>query len=206
MRDSFQSELASADPIAEGEDTQLHDLVRRMTRAAQAEATIESRSPAPWWRRRRTLIPLGIAGVVALTGAALVIPLNQLWIDGMTVDADVVIPVNYTTDTGVDVSCRYSIYYGDPADRSESDEQLAAFVADQDWTGIGQRIYEHAIANPFVPGRDGGLQFDTQQNRDQMSLSIAIRHEIEEIIPDHLRDTPEGIIESGLTDCQGKLH
>lgn len=71
---------------------------------------------------------------------------------------------------------------------------------------MGQRMYERAIANPFIPGRDGGLQSDTQANRDQMSLSIAISGVIEEIIPDDLRDNREGLIESSVTDCQGKLH
>ncbi|WP_091492543.1 hypothetical protein [Microbacterium pygmaeum] len=144
--------------------------------------------------------------MVALTGAAVVIPLNQFGIDGMLVDADALIPITYTTDTGIEVSCRYGVYYGDPADRTESDKQLATFVANHDWTDIGQGVYEHAIANPFVPGRDGGLDVDTQQRRDEMSLSIAIAHEIEEAIPDHLRDDREGLIESSVTDCQGKLH
>jgi len=75
----------------------------------------------------------------------------------------------------------------------------------QDWTGIGQRIYEHAIANPFVPGRDGGLDVDTQERRDSASLQMAINHEIEEMIPDQLRVSRVGLIESGRTDCQGKL-
>lgn len=206
MKDSFQSELADADPVSGGEDAELRDLVRRMTVAARAEATAGSPSPAPWWKRRRTMIPLGIAGIVALTGAALVIPLT-MGINGMNVDPDALIPVVYTTDTGVDVSCRYGIYFGDPASRSEDDKRLAAFVADHDWTGIGQRIYDHAIANPFVPGKHGGLDVDTQQRRDEMSLSIAISYEIEEEIPDHMRDTTrEGLKDSGITDCKGQLH
>ncbi|WP_322411010.1 hypothetical protein [Microbacterium invictum] len=206
MTDSLQSRLAAADPVDTDVDARLNELVRDVVAATEAEATTASPSPAPWWKRRRITIPIGVAGVLALTGAAFVLPLDRFGVGGITVDADVVIPISYTTDTGVDVDCRYAIYYGDPTDRTESDERLAAFMVEQDWSGVGQRMYVRAIANPFVPGRDGGLQSDTQANRDQMSLSIAISDVIEEIIPDDLRDNREGLIESSVTDCQGKLH
>ncbi|WP_157536963.1 hypothetical protein [Microbacterium sp. Root180] len=188
------------------DDARLHALVRRTALAAEARAIAEAPSTTPRWKRRRTMIPLGIAGVVALTGAALVLPLTQFGIGGMLVDADAIIPIKYTTDTGVDVSCRKAFYFGDPADRTQSDRQIAAFVADHDWTGIGQDMYEYAIAHPFVPGRDGGLQVDTQQARDEMSLSIAIDHHIAMAIPLHLRDERGELMPSAVTDCQGQLH
>lgn len=206
MRDSLPSELAAADPMSGAEDAHLHALVRRTALAARAEAIAASPTTAPWWKRRRTMVSFGIAGIVALTGGALVLPLSQFGIDGTWVDADAIIPIKYTTDTGVDVSCRYALYFGDPEDRTPSDRQTAAFVADHDWTGIGQEMYEYAIAHPFVPGRDGGLQVDTQQARDGMSLSIAIGHHIEAAIPFQLRDERDEYMPSSVTDCQGQLH
>ena len=210
MNDSLQTELSAADPVSVREDARLQDLVRRTALAARSEAIADSPSPTPWWKRRRAMIPLGIAGVVALTGASLLVPLNKFWIDGMQADADAIIPIVYTTDTGVEVSCRYSIYFGDPADRTEDDQQLAAFVAEHDWTAIGQRVYERAIADPFIPGVNGGFGDDTDdtpQRRDEASLFSAIGAVIEEEIPDRLRDTSRlGLVDSGMSDCKGQLH
>ncbi|WP_235565653.1 hypothetical protein [Microbacterium sp. Root166] len=207
MTEPIQSLLAAADPVSGVEDARLRGLVRSMADDVRTAATTEPAVMAPWWKRRRAIIPLGIASVVALTAAGL--PLT-MGIDGMRVDPDAVIPIVYTTDTGADVSCRYGIYFGNPADRSALDKQLAAFVKDHDWTGIGQAAYEYAIANPFVPGRDGGLQWDTQQNRDVMSLNIAISHMIEDEIPDELRNADpavSGALDNSTTDCTtGQLH
>jgi hypothetical protein len=206
MRQSLRSDLTAADPVAGAEDPRLRDLVRRMASDARDETAVATRVPKAWWKRRRNLIPMGIGGAIALTGAAVVIPLN-MGIDGAQVRPDALIPISYTTDTGVDVHCRYGIYFGDPGDRSAAAVQLAAFVEDHDWTGIGQRVYDRAIANPFVPGRDGGLDEDTPQRRDEMSLMNAISASIEAEIPDHLRtgDPATEVLDRGITDCKGQL-
>ena len=138
---------------------------------------------------------------VALTGAAVVIPLG-LWTDGTRVDLDAEIPIIYTTDTGVEVSCRYGIHFGDPASRSTADERLAEFVAGHDWTGIGQRIYDEARANPFTPGPDDDLENDNQEIRDQLSFNYAIEVLWQEI-PRELLDA--GHSAGGTTDCTGQL-
>jgi hypothetical protein len=147
------------------------------------------------------MIPLGIAGVVALTGAAVVIPLS-LGINGTQVELDAEIPIIYTTDTGVDVSCRYGIYFGDPVQRGAADERLAAFVENHDWTGIGQRVYDEAIANPFVPGPDDDWEVDNQEIRDAFSFNRATDLIWSEI-PSDLQQAGQST--GATTDCKGQL-
>lgn len=202
MNEKLQSELAGVDPVSGGEDAGLRYLMYRMARDAQEVATAESAVRRPWWKRTRALIPLSIAGVIALTGAAVAIPLG-LWVSGTKVEFDAEIPIAYATDTGIDVNCRYGIYFGDPTIRSAADEQLADFVHEHDWTGIGQRIYAEAIAHPFVPGPDDHLEVDTPKVRDQFSFTHATGLIWEEI-PVALRQA--GYSSASTMDCKGLLH
>ncbi|WP_341974425.1 hypothetical protein LTA6_002867 [Microbacterium sp. LTA6] len=202
MNELLRSDLASADPVAAGEDARLHDLVRRMTVDTREASIAGTLTRAPWWKRRRTMIPLGIAGAIALTGAAVMIPLG-IAVNGTPVEMDVEIPILYTTDTGVDVSCRYGIYFGDPATRSAADERLAEFAQNHDWTGIGQRVYEEAIANPFAPGPNDVWETDTQELRDRHSFNLAIGGVLYGEIPAELR--AEGQQVGGTMDCTGQL-
>jgi hypothetical protein len=196
------SELASADPLSSSEDAALRDIVRRMADAAE-QSVMGGTTPtrAPWWKRR-AMIPFVILGAVALTGAAAAVPLG-LWINGTKVELDVEIPIAYTTDTGVEVNCRYGLYFGDPAHRTEGDERLAAFADGHDWTGIGQRIYDQAIANPFVPGPDDDWQVDSPELRDRMSFARATNLIWDEV-PGDLRALGQGA--GGTMDCEGRLH
>ena len=202
MNEKLTSDIASADPARGPEEARTHDLVRSMAVAARQRSMADAPRRPRWWKQRRTMIPLGIAGVLALTGAAIAIPLN-LSINGIEVDLDVEIPIVYTTDTGVQVSCRYGMYFGDPVDRSEADEELAQFVADHDWTGIGQRIYDEAIANPFVPGPNDDWEVDTQEIRDDFSFNRALDLIYAEIPDELLQD---GHSSGGASDCTGQLH
>lgn len=203
MRELPHTDIASADPLAAGDhdDVTLRALLLRASADAREITATASAARTPWWRRRRTIFPLAIAGAVALTGAAVAIPLS-LWVNGTRVDLDAEVPIVYTTDTGVEVSCRYGIYFGDPAGRTAADERLADFVENHDWTGIGQRVYDEAIANPFVPGPDDDLEVDNQEVRDRFSFSEATELIWQEI-PDELRYAGQS---AGATmDCTGQL-
>lgn len=201
MKEILKSDLASADPVSGGADAKLHEFVRQMAFGAQEAVTAESPARTPWWKRRRTMIPLGIAGVVALSAAAWLVPLSEI-VNGTPVKLDAEIPINYTTDTGVDVSCRYGIYIGDPAHRSAADERVAKFVETHDWSAIGQRIYKKAIANPFVPGPGDDEEVDTQASRDTASFDNATDLIWNEI-PSDVR---AGVQSAGMTsDCTGQL-
>lgn len=174
MNEQLKSDLASADPIITGEDAKLRGLVRNLASDARKAATSGVNRRVPWWKRRRAMLPIGLVAAFALTGAAVLVPLGQLWVNDVPVEFDAEIPIVYTTDTGVDVSCRYGIYFGVPTNRTEADEQLADFVQNHDWSGIGQRIYDEAIANPFVPGPNDDWQVDTPELRDRASFNRAL--------------------------------
>lgn len=150
---------------------------------ARARSTTNLPVRAPWWKRKPVLVPLSIAGIAALTAAAVVSPLyaNRF---GTSVEPDADIPIRYITDSGVEVNCRYGIYFGDPEARNDTDEQLAEFVHNHDWTGIGQRIYDEALANPAVPGDEETAA--NQEAQDVASFMIAFRL-IHEELPNDLR-------------------
>ncbi|WDH79049.1 hypothetical protein PTQ19_00995 [Microbacterium esteraromaticum] len=199
MSKMLMSAIEEADPVREDEDPTRRELVRRLSVQAQRASVAVER--APWWKRRRTIIPLGITSALALTGAAALAPLN-LAVNGTQVSFDMEIPIIYTTDTGVDVSCRLALYFGDPLARTPADEELAEFVKGHDWSGIGQRIYREAMSNPFVPGPDDDIQGDSQEVRDDFSFSRAMDLIWEEI-PAEMRQ--DGLDGGGSSDCTGVL-
>jgi len=202
MNQQLKSDLASADPATGGEDAELHRLVQRVAHDAQAAVSRGDARRDPWWKRRRVMIPVGLAALAAVTGAAVLVPL-EMGINGTQVELDAEIPIVYTTDTGVEVSCRFGIYFGDPASRNATDERLAAFVNEHDWTDIGQRIYDEAIADPFVPGPGDEWEVDTPELRDQASFNRATEVIWEEIPAELLRD---GWSSGSTMDCRGQLH
>lgn len=122
--------------------------------AEMAVTTSREASTAPgrqrWWRMPRIVVPIGIGAALVTTAGTLFIP-PIFGINGRTVVAEVTIPIHYTTETGVTVDCTYGIYVGDPAKRTAADRKLADYLNTRGWSGIGQEIYDQAMANPFVP-------------------------------------------------------
>jgi hypothetical protein len=197
------SDLESADPVG-ADDDRLRELIGRMAIAARAEAKREgAQAVVPWWKRHHALLPISIATMTIVTAGAILIPLD-LSVSGVSVEPDVEIPIVYTTDTGVDVSCRQQFFFGEPSNRNDDDAQIADFMSNHDWTGIGQQIYEEALANPIIPEADGG----TEPQFDQASFSSAASRVIEAEIPASLRAawSKEGTVYSTVTDCMGELH
>ena len=203
MKEHDMSDLESANPVAADGDDKLHELVGQMALTARLQAEESSAEAAHWWKRPRALLPIGVVSIVALTGGAILIPLT-LSVSGVQVEPDVEIPIVYTTDTGVNVSCREQIFFGEPSERDEADARIAEFMRTHDWTGIGQRIYQDALATPIIPERDGG----TEPGFDQASFSAATSRLIEAEIPASLRGAgeEEGPVYSSATDCTGELH
>lgn len=207
MTENLYRLLNSADPLAGSEPSSATgEIVGRMSARARSMAARSEAPKAAWWKRRAVMMPVGIVGALALTGAAVAIPLENLgwWINDTKIEKfDVAFPISYTTDTGVEVNCQYGYYFGDPANRTEADERLAAFVADHDWSGLGERIYAAAMANPFVPGPDDDWQVDTQEIRDTFSYMRAAGDVIGAEIPDHLFEEYQSWVLA--TDCEGRL-
>lgn len=146
-------------------------------------------------------MPIAIGTALVTTAGALIVPL-ALGINGQQVDIDALIPIHYTTETGVTVDCTYGIYVGDPADRTAADQELADYLNTQDWSGIGEEIYDQAMANPFVPGPNDDWQVDNQQIRDRFSFNRAL-NVIYERIPADLMT--EGMSTGATTNCTGQL-
>ncbi len=190
--------IAAADPTKERADNT--DLIISEL-WHEVEALEGQRSRGRWWRSPKFVAPAAAVLVAGLTAAAVVAPM-QLFVNGQAVELDVTIPIVYTTETGVTISCDYGIYVGDPATRSAADDELAAFLAAEDWTGVGQEIYDEAMANPFVPGPDDVWETDTQEMRDQFSFNRATWI-IYERFPEGLWS--EGMSTGGSSTCTGRL-
>lgn len=144
-------------------------------------------------RRRRSLwlIPGVVVAAGALTAsAALFAPYF---------DPDVRIPIEYVTDTGVEVTCTYALRVGSVI--GGENPELREWVTSHDWSGVGQRIYDDAVANPFIPGPDDEGDW-TAELIDSVSFSDAMARQT---------DVPEGLTAfgdevAGTSDCTGRLH
>ncbi|WP_423494036.1 hypothetical protein IM711_10925 [Microbacterium esteraromaticum] len=167
-----------------------------VTRAALESLVDASRAEAARTRvnrRRRSfwLIPGAVVAAGALTaGAALFAP---------HFDPDVRIPIEYATDTGVEVTCTYALRVGSVV--GGENPQLREWLASQDWSGVGQRIYEDAVANPFVPGEDDEGEW-TAEIVDSVSFFDAMARQI--AVPDGLAVFGDEV--AGTSDCTGQLH
>jgi hypothetical protein len=181
------------------------------TEAALDALVLEARSAGGGkrgTRRRRALwlVPGAVFAVGALTAGALVI-------DQVT-RVEEPIAVEYTTDTGVTVSCTAYV------ESSVFAPQLAAvteFYKTHDFTdtGIGQRIYEYALVltgdkqgTPDVlPASvtwlpDGSYEFDDDRGALRHSMLSFLVHDV--ILELGLY---QGNVQSGFSsDCTGQLH
>mgnify|MGYP003420082169 FL=1 len=83
--------------------------------------------------------------------------------------------------------------------------ELREWVLAQDWTGVGQRIYDDAIAHPFVPTEDTPAEDGwTTELVDSVSWFDAMDRQIIGQIPADLTGFGDEI--SGASDCTGQLH
>ncbi|MFE6734235.1 hypothetical protein [Microbacterium sp. NPDC057650] len=99
----------------------------------QTRAAAGARRP----RRHRLLwvLPVAVLGVGALTAGAVVV-------DDL-LHADLPIAVEYTTDTGVTVSCTAQIRGGSLF--SPQKDEVVNYYRTHDFSGIGERVYDYAM-------------------------------------------------------------
>ena len=94
-------------------------------------------------RRRLVLgIPAAALAIGLLTAGSVVAVQNLM-------PKIITIPVSYTTDTGKTISCQVTIE-GD-GDNAADTAAIAEYVRSKDWTGLGQRVYDYALAHPWKP-------------------------------------------------------
>lgn len=175
-------------------------LITQMANAASSEVST-ARLRTSWWKKPRIVVPIVIGAAIMTTAGALIVPL-ALGVNGIQVDVDARIPIHYTTETGVTVDCTYGIYVGDPAHRTAADHRLAKYLSAHDWSGIGEKVYDRAMANPFVPGPNDDWEVDNQELRDQFSFNNALNLIYERIPADLMT---EGTSTGATTNCTGQL-
>lgn len=150
---------------------QLHALILRSR--AQARAT-KRRTVLRW-----AMAPLIVAPAIALATTAGTEP---------RMVPDFTIPVTYTTDTGHTLSCSIDFFNGE-IDYVEASTAAVDHLRAQDWTGIGQRLYDTALS--YEAAGDAWAW-----NSAMSDLFIAT--------------LPEGIDSTGglgmNSDCTGELH
>lgn len=186
--------LAEADPTKRESPMSAQE-IRETSRTARDVA-----EALPWWRRRRVALPVAGLSLIALTAGAIAVPL-ALRINDQSVHVDVTIPISYVTETGRTISCEYGIYVGTPDNRTDADEEAIAFLKSADWSGIGQEIYEEALANPYVPGPNDDWESDSQEVRDRFSFNQAT-----DIIIARVSAEVNGLSSLGSTStCTGEL-
>ena len=112
-----------------------------------------------------------------------------------------VIPINYTTSSGQEVSCGYGVS-GSTQFAGGSTAALRAFVTAHDWAGTGQKVYQYAITHPYIRTAAEKGQF-TQAQVDSFSFSQALAAVIGDQIPSSVE--PAGYLGGGETDCRGIL-
>jgi len=156
-----------------------------------------------FWRRPQIVFAVALliaAGTTAGGVATQMMKTGDLLFDDVAVPLDASILIAYETDSGRSIRCSIGMYYtSEVADVT----RLKSFLADHDWSGIGQRIYDRAMARPFRPGPGDDLSADTPQAViDSISFSNALSVLYDEI-PSEL--IPDGTLGGTVSDCNGEL-
>ena len=143
--------------------------------------------PRPrWWRDWKIMVPVGVGAALALTGSAILAPL-LIGVDGEWVDLDARIPIVYETETGLSVSCEYGVYVSSGDSRTAADQRAAEILASEDWTGVGQDVYDSAIANPHTPQQGEVWTNDTPELRDGIAFKLALTRVVTSRLPHDLQ-------------------
>lgn len=178
---SLDDRIKNADPAKGLSDANLSPEILAVWERAQS--TLPSRTLG---RRWRIAIPL-IAVALVSTGAAVVAPaVLSVGEQNTVVEPDAQIPLSYRTSSGTEVSCIYRVYLGGDV-RTPDERNIGAVLADTDWTGVGQDIYDHAISNPRVPQEGEVWTNDSAETRDAISFKIAVVPMLERRLPADLR-------------------
>lgn len=128
---------------------------------------------------------------------------------------DLTIPVSYTTDTGIPVSCSIYLFNGELYSVEVSFVGVD-YLSDQDWDGIGQRIYEQALIEEAdltqrvqqgdpatTTSSDGAVQLDAA-TIEITAWNIAEGHLVDGSVPETVLHPGDNWASD--SDCSGQLH
>jgi hypothetical protein len=182
---TLDEQLRAADPAARIRPDETVPLIAAMT-AQLSREPVRRRS---WWQNWKVTLPIGFVGVLAVTGAGIAAPLIlAVGEPGNEVELDARIPITYMTESGVTVNCVYGVYLTGGSGRTVDSERAAEFLANEDWTGVGQEIYDFAIAHPVTPQEGEVWTNDTPEVRDAISFKLAVVPVISSHLPAELRE------------------
>jgi hypothetical protein len=183
--DTLDEQLRAADPAARMRPAETVPLIAAMTTQLPREAA----SRRPWWKNWKVTLPIGVVGIFALTGAGIAAPLILAVGEPENLVAiDARIPITYVTESGVTVNCVYGVYLNGPNGRTAEHERAAEFLANENWTGVGQEIYDFALAHPRAPQEGEVWTNDTPEVRDAISFKLAVIPVISSHLPADLRE------------------
>jgi len=196
------------------DDSTLDTMLRRTAPAvthddSAVEATVlamtgdAERRARPIRRRRRALWVAAIP----------VVPVMALGLTAGIQDRlapDLIIPVSYTTDTGVTENCEIDVFNGEEY-WVEVSFTAVDYLSKQNWDGIGQRIYtlaltkEAAITQQAAAGDISvsvdGVNMPTPAQIQQQAWNLAAGDLTDGIVP-----AEPGDHWGGDSDCSGQLH
>lgn len=115
---------------------------------------------------------------------------------------DLIIPISYTTDTGVQINCSVFRFNGEIG-YVETSFAGVDYLRAQDWTGIGQRIYAEALV------QEATLRQQAAVDPAAVDLSVVERSAwsiAEDDLVDKTVPTKDGDHWGGDSDCTGQLH
>lgn len=189
--------LHRADPASRWNAEEVEQRVWRASLTAKQAPAVSRKTP---WKRPAVLVPLLLSGVV-LMGAAVVAPL-QLWVKDQEVQLDVQLPIEYTTVSGREVSCKYGLYFDSAAGRTPEIDAAMDKLRGMDFSGLGKEIYQYAVDHPASPQEGETWNVDNASVREKIAFELAVRA----VVTDRLSGIlPAGAGFSGTTDCAGQL-
>lgn len=120
---------------------------------------------------------------------------------------DFTIPVTYTTDTGRNVSCSVNFYNEEVHDQ-ETTTGLSDWLRTQNWTGIGQRMYELALTHVASADPETTAPDSWKSSAKEWIEWVAWKDAEGDLIDDTMPSSVFGPYGSygGNTDCTGELH
>jgi hypothetical protein len=197
MKPTIDELIARSAPPTGAESLRVQAMIRALAEESRAAVKSSPRSPGRrlWWLVAPLLAVPAIAFATTAGTEPRMVP-------------DFSIPVNYTTDTGTAVSCSIDLFNME-INYVELTTPEVEYLRAQDWTGVGQRIYDAALAHEgdrawwqaATVGWPGGATSDDVQ---LVAWQHAVDENIFDLIPDGITPTGTGY---GVTDqCTGELH
>ena len=194
--------LTTSAPPRRSRDPRVASELQRVVAESRALAGKRPTSPrrAPHRRRRLWWLAVPVLGipVIGLVTTASTEP---------RLVPDFTIPIAYTTDTGKQIACSIDFYNGE-IDYREQSLTAVAWLEAQDWTGVGQRVYDVALGYENDPAWLG-----SELNSDHPTDAATIQHRAfltaqEDVMFAALHDQvmTDGDHYGADSDCTGELH